>query len=78
MRTVFDIRGQVCPSTLLVTLREVNNLYGELAQGNRTLHILTDSRKATVTIPDAISNMGLKAEVKPDKGYYLIVISGGG
>jgi len=70
----FDIRGQVCPSALLVSLREINALYDQLLQGTSTLHVLTDSRKATGTIPTAAANMGLKVEVRPEHGYYLIVI----
>ncbi|PLY11691.1 MAG: sulfurtransferase TusA family protein [Desulfuromonas sp.] len=77
MSTVLDIRGQVCPSTLLVALREVNNLYSVLSAGERQLHILSDNRKAIMTIPAAVENMGLKAEVKPQEGHYLIVVSGG-
>ncbi len=76
MRTVLDIRGQVCPSTLLVTLREVNSIYPALANGERLLHVLTDSRKATGTIPEALANMGLSVEVTQQDGYYLIVVSG--
>ncbi len=74
MKKEFDIRGQVCPSALLVTLREINSHYRELQQGECTLHVLTDSRKATVTIPSAATNMGFHVDVCPEQGYYLIVI----
>jgi len=77
MRTVLDIRGQVCPSALLVTLREVNSIYPGLASGDTLLHVLTDSRKAIGTIPEAVANMGLKADVTPQDGHYLIVVSCG-
>ena len=70
----FDIRGQICPSALLVTLREVNTMYTGLQEGS-VLHVLTDSRKATDTIPSAVVNMGLKAEILPLQGYYQITIS---
>lgn len=75
MKTVFDIRGQVCPSTLLVTLREVNTLYDELFSGQRKLEVLTDSRKATQTIPEAVENMGLQVTVSAREGFYEIVIA---
>jgi len=77
MKTVFDIRGQVCPSTLLVTLREVNTIYDDLSRGERVLEVLTDSRKATHTIPEAVANMGLKVDVSAQNGHYLILISAG-
>ena len=74
MTTVFDIRGQVCPSALLVTLREVNKHFADLKEHRETLQVLTDSRKATATIPAAVANMGLKVEVQPDEGHYVILI----
>jgi TusA-related sulfurtransferase len=74
MNKEFDIRGQVCPSALLVTLREVNTMYGDLQKGEQALHVLTDSRKATETIPGAMANMGLKVEVSPQDGYYRVII----
>ena len=74
MTKEFDIRGQVCPSALLVTLREVNTMYGALQNGEQALHVLTDSRKATETIPGAMSNMGLDVEVSPQDGYYRVII----
>lgn len=76
MKTVLDIRGQVCPSALLVTLREVNGIYADLSSGKRTLHILTDSRKATGTIPEAMANMGLTVVVSPENSHYLIMVAG--
>ena len=71
---VFDIRGQVCPSALLVTLREVNKHFADLKAHQHTLQVLTDSRKATATIPAALINMGLKVEVQPQEGHYVIEI----
>jgi len=71
----YDIRGQICPSSLLTTLREINTLKKELSQGIINIHILTDNRDATVTIPDATENMGYLAEVIKQEGYYLIKIS---
>ena len=76
MKTVFDIRGQVCPSTLLVTLREVNESFDALSRGERQLEVLTDSRKATQTIPEAVGNMGLIVDIVSRDGYYAILIAG--
>lgn len=75
MKTVeMDIRGQICPSSLLLVLREVNQRHRELLAGDLCLVILTDNRDATGTIPDAVSNMGFFAEVEKIAGSYRITI----
>lgn len=71
----FDIRGQVCPSCLLLSLREVNRHHDALQSGTLKLVVLTDSRYATGTVPGAVQNMGLVAKVDKEEGYYRIVIS---
>ncbi len=70
----FDIRGQICPSTLLMALREVNRRKAELKAGKVRLLFKTDSRDATSTIPDAISHMGYMVKVDKADGHYTIVI----
>jgi len=75
--TELDIRGQICPSTLLSALRKINEMQRQLKSKDAILEIVTDSRDATNTIPDAAANMGLKASVEKCEGYYRIVISGG-
>lgn len=70
----FDIRGQVCPSCLLLSLREVNRHHDALHAGTLELVVLTDSRYATGTVPGAVQNMGLAAKVDKEDGYYRIVI----
>lgn len=69
-----DIRGQICPSSLLLVLREVNQNFERLASGQLELQVLTDNRDATGTIPATIENMGLHAEVKKSAGYYRILV----
>jgi TusA-related sulfurtransferase len=69
-----DIRGQICPSSLLLVLREVNRLHRELKAGQLCMTILTDNRAATGTIPEAVSNMGINANVAKLDGYYRITI----
>jgi TusA-related sulfurtransferase len=59
-----DIRGQICPSCLLTTLREVNRRQAELRRGEVTLQVKTDSRDATATIPAALGNMGYPVAVE--------------
>ena len=69
-----DIRGQVCPSCLLLTLREINRHHAEVMAGRARLVVLIDSRDATGTIPDAVKNMGLSATVDKVEGYYRVAI----
>jgi TusA-related sulfurtransferase len=70
-----DIRGQVCPSCLLLTLREINKHHGDLSAGRACLTVLTDSRDATGTIPAAVKDMGLAAQLDKVEDYYRVVIS---
>jgi TusA-related sulfurtransferase len=72
----FDIRGQICPSSLLVALKEVNRRAESLRQGNVRLCFFTDNRDATITIPESASNMGYGVSVEKREGYYCIVIAG--
>jgi len=69
-----DMRGQVCPSTLLVTLDSINRNQTELRNGKVRLLIRTDNRDATTTIPGTAENMGYEIEVMPKDGYYEILI----
>lgn len=76
-RTVeLDIRGQICPSTLLTTLREVNRYQQEIRSGAVQLSIRTDNRNATVTVPQVAEDMGLLVQVSKNEEGYLIVIRG--
>ncbi|HYQ48326.1 MAG TPA: sulfurtransferase TusA family protein [Thermodesulfovibrionales bacterium] len=69
-----DIRGQVCPSTLLSALKEINGRSGELRDKSVTLSFLTDNRDAVVTIPESASNMGYAVSVIKRDGYYVIEV----
>jgi len=71
----FDIRGQLCPATLLVALKEVNARAQVLKKGSVNLRFVTDNRDATITIPESVSNMGYKVVVEKKEGYYCIIIS---
>lgn len=75
METIeFDITGQICPSTLLIALREINRNIDALKSGGLRLLFRTDNRDCTNTIPEAASNMGLKTAVqKSDAGYTIVV-----
>lgn len=75
METIeFDITGQICPSTLLIALREINRNIDALKSGGLSLLFRTDNRDCTNTIPEAAGNMGLKTAVqKCDAGYTILV-----
>lgn len=70
----FDIRGQICPATLLVALKEINRYFPEINKGVTRLIFKTDNRDATNSIPATACNMGLHATVeKTDSGYDIII-----
>lgn len=71
-----DIRGQICPATLLFALREINAHAAGLEDGTVKLKIMTDNRDAITTIPESVENMGYAVAVTKGDGYYLIEISG--
>jgi len=71
----FDIRGQLCPSTLLVALKEINANAELLRQGSVKLCFMIDNRDATATIPESASNMGYAVTVEKKDGYYFIEVA---
>ncbi|PLX48471.1 MAG: sulfurtransferase TusA family protein [Desulfobulbaceae bacterium] len=70
-----DMRGQVCPSTMLVALEAINKYGDELHGGMEQLCILTDNREATNTIPDIAVNMGYAVQVDRQDSFYRITLS---
>ncbi len=76
METVeFDIRGQICPSALLMALRQVNVYKTPLRDGTVCLVVLTDNRDSTTTISEAVGNMGYDVAVERDKSAYRVAIA---
>jgi TusA-related sulfurtransferase len=71
---VYDIRGQICPSTLLMVLKEVNEQSEMLKKGEMSLVFLTDNRDSLVTIPQSVETMGYRIETVKEKGHYRIRI----
>lgn len=71
-----DIRGQVCPSCLLLTLREINGNSTAIRAGSAAVVVVTDDRQATATIPATAARMGFSTEVAPLDGAYRIRIFG--
>ena len=69
-----DLRGQICPATLLMSLKRLNEMKGELTEGASRLTILTDHRDATVTVPEAASIMGYAVSVEKQDRHYVITV----
>lgn len=73
-----DIRGQICPSCLLLALKEVNANIEALKRGESEIQLLSDDRYASATIPDAITKMGLSASVqKSAEGFEIRIYKEG-
>ncbi len=71
---MLDIRGQICPACLLITLREIANNKFSLKRGQSRLVVKTDHRDATRTIPGAAVSMGYETRTEKTDGYYEITI----
>jgi len=69
-----DMRGQVCPATMLVALEAINNHGLDLQCGAKRLALLTDNRDATNTIPDIAANMGYEVKVSREGSHYRILL----
>lgn len=69
-----DLRGQICPSSLLSSLREVNIHKESIKSGALFLTILTDNRDSTITIPESLTRMGYEVRVVKEQDYYKIDI----
>ncbi len=69
-----DVCGQICPSTLLTSLREVNKHKISLRDGTLQLDILTDNHDSLNRICEAVGNMGYQVEVEDQKGHYKLSI----
>lgn len=71
-----DIRGQICPSCLLLTLKAVNQHSAELRRAATEVVVVTDDRMAVSTIPGAVGKMGFQAEVTQEGAGYRIRVTG--
>lgn len=72
-----DIRGQICPSCLLLTLRQLNDNGAALRAGEAEVVVTTDDRQATATIPATADRMGFRTEVsRLDEGYRIRIFAG--
>jgi len=76
MQTIeYDIRGQICPSSLLMALREINTHQEALRERVVQLRFLTDNRDCVTTIPESTKNMGYTTDVRRESGCYVIEVS---
>jgi TusA-related sulfurtransferase len=77
MKTIeYDIRGQICPSSLLTALREMNSHQEALRDRVVRLRFLTDNRDCVTTIPESARNMGYTVEVRREQACYAIEVQG--
>ena len=70
-----DVCGQICPSSLLTTLREVNRLKQPLRDGEVQLSILTDNHDSTNRVSETVCNMGYQVNVEEQEKHYKITIA---
>lgn len=73
--TTIDVCGQICPSSLLTALREVNKHKQQLCNEGLKLAILTDNPDSTNRIYEAVGNMGYQVKVNDRTHHYMISIS---
>jgi len=71
-----DVRNQICPSTLLVALREINLHQAALRKGTLALVVLSDNRDSTTRIAEAAENMGYRVNVSKEENHYQLTIAG--
>lgn len=69
-----DMRGQVCPSTLLVAMDSLNRYASDLQSGALRLLIITDNREALHTIPVTAENMGYAAQITNTASHFELLI----
>ena len=72
-----DICGQICPSTLLTSLREVNKYQEQLRNGEIRLLIKTDNHDSTNRVCEAVGNMGYSVDVENRQHHYEILVHQG-
>ena len=70
-----DVCGQICPSSLLTALREINRLKQPLRAREIQLDILTDNHDSTNRICEIVGNMGYSINVEDQKNHFRISIA---
>ena len=69
-----DVRGFVCPSSLLVALRELNKQKDGLRRGDIRVVFLVDNHESTNRICEAVKSMGYEFEVTESQGGYSVAV----
>lgn len=78
-RTVeLDLRGHVCPASLLISLKKMNALREELSSGAVMLRILTANRESVPTITDAARTMGYAVTVEHMEAHFVLLVENAG
>jgi TusA-related sulfurtransferase len=74
-RTVeLDLRGQVCPVALMLSLKKLNAMRVDLFSRAVTLRILTENRDSVPTISEAARNMGYAVTVDREEAHYVLFV----
>jgi TusA-related sulfurtransferase len=69
-----DVRGFVCPSSLLVALRELNKYRESLRTDHFTIELMVDNHDSTNRICDAVKSMGYDFRVTDTDNSYCIAV----
>jgi TusA-related sulfurtransferase len=78
-RTVeLDLRGHVCPASLLISLNKMNTMREELSSGEVALRILTANRESVPTITDSARSMGYAVTVERTEAHYALLVENAG
>lgn len=69
-----DVRGFVCPSSLLVALRELNKHRESLRTDHFKIELMVDNHDSINRICDAVKSMGYDFHVTDTDNSYCIAI----
>ncbi len=70
-----DVRGFVCPSSLLVALRELNKYRKSLRSDTFKMELMVDNHESTNRICDAVRSMGYDFQITDADNSYCIAVS---
>ena len=75
---VLDLRGHVCPSSLLISLKKMNAMREGLSSGEVALRILTANRESVPTITEAARSMGYAVTAEHAEAHYVLLVGRAG
>lgn len=71
-----NLEGEICPYTLIKTIKKVNELEKELRAGEKVLKVYIDHPPAVDNLPEEFEAKGYKVETeKLDSGDWEVTIS---